>query len=172
MSCGGVHFHHSYRIKYLSHQAQGKDRILLLIRPLSLTKIPSQSRQTRASRHRLPSMVVLSAFLLLASITPCIVAECYLPNGVDRNKAKDAPDHNYQPCKNSTEASMCCNSGTGDICRDNGLCYNPSSKQIWRESCTDPTWKSPGCLKLCADDLLSEWWISDCSTSWSRWGVC
>ncbi|CAI4213252.1 unnamed protein product [Parascedosporium putredinis] len=52
-------------------------------------------------------------------------------------------------------ASMCCNVGTGDVCRDNGLCFNPSVEHLWRESCTDPTWKDPACVKLCHRDILN-----------------
>lgn len=93
---------------------------------------------------------------VLASAVRSVVAECYLPNGVNRNKAKDDESHDYQPCGNSTDVSMCCNVGTGDVCRENGLCYNRSAQLLWRESCTDPTWESPGCLKLCVGDTLSK----------------
>ena len=104
-------------------------------------------------------MVALTFLLLLVTSTApwVVIAECYLPNGVDRNETKNNPNHDYQPCNtNSTaEVSMCCNVGVGDVCREDGLCYNPTAKLVWRESCTDPTWGSPNCLKLCADDVPS-----------------
>ncbi|KAL9033007.1 MAG: hypothetical protein Q9214_007716 [Letrouitia sp. 1 TL-2023] len=43
---------------------------------------------------------------------------------------------------------MCCQNTTYEVCRPDGLC-DGSDNQIWRESCTDPTWKSPRCIKLC-----------------------
>ena len=48
---------------------------------------------------------------------------------------------------------MCCAwgsartaSGNADTCLPNGLCQN--AENTWRESCTDPTWQAPECLKL------------------------
>lgn len=48
---------------------------------------------------------------------------------------------------------MCCgwgsnrtNAGTADTCLPNGLCQAPVD--TWRESCTDPTWQAPECVKL------------------------
>ncbi|KAI4161940.1 MAG: hypothetical protein LQ342_004388 [Letrouitia transgressa] len=43
---------------------------------------------------------------------------------------------------------MCCQNTTYEVCRPDGLC-DGSDNQIWRESCTDPTWRSPRCIKLC-----------------------
>jgi len=49
---------------------------------------------------------------------------------------------------------MCCVIGFGkdiseaDFCRPDGLCYNPNHDQYWRESCTDPSWQHPACIKL------------------------
>lgn len=46
--------------------------------------------------------------------------------------------------------SMCCRKpgqSGGDICTsDNRFCDGGSN--IWRESCTDPTWQDPACKKL------------------------
>ncbi|PGH16539.1 hypothetical protein AJ79_01645 [Helicocarpus griseus UAMH5409] len=67
---------------------------------------------------------------------------------------------------------MCCAlsgrlSHTVDSCMSNGLCSNPcqldgsgicnseSGGAVWRESCTDPTWESPFCLKgICTDESM------------------
>lgn len=53
----------------------------------------------------------------------------------------------------SQEVSMCCRSivvagDPPDACLPNGLCVNTAgtAPTYWRESCTDPTWKSPICL--------------------------
>ena len=52
---------------------------------------------------------------------------------------------------------MCCairrDGGSADICEKNGLCGNPLIDQndFWRESCTDQSWQSESCLKLCVN---------------------
>lgn len=49
---------------------------------------------------------------------------------------------------------MCCVIGYGkdiseaEVCRMDGLCYSPGYDRDWRESCTDPTWQHPACIKL------------------------
>jgi hypothetical protein len=54
---------------------------------------------------------------------------------------------------------MCCAVGPGrdgsqDVClsgADTGLCGNAilnDAAGVWRESCTDPTWQDPACLKI------------------------
>jgi hypothetical protein len=54
-----------------------------------------------------------------------------------------------------TLSKVCCHTGSdengGDLCGSGstyGLC-GVTGTQLWRESCTDPTWESPACLKLC-----------------------
>lgn len=46
---------------------------------------------------------------------------------------------------------MCCatHRSDPDTPRRDGLCKYAPSGVIYRESCTDPTWKSPNCIKLC-----------------------
>ncbi|KAM7218995.1 hypothetical protein V8F06_005587 [Rhypophila decipiens] len=75
---------------------------------------------------------------------------CYRPDGVDRNALPWIKDNDYQPCNKGGGHSMCCSTQSFDTCRPNGLCYNEGAKLLWRESCTDPTWKDPACIKLCA----------------------
>ncbi|KAL8971904.1 MAG: hypothetical protein Q9183_000830 [Haloplaca sp. 2 TL-2023] len=75
--------------------------------------------------------------------------QCFLPNGTDRNfKLFDA---DYFPFQQNTDDghSMCCNIHH-DTPRSDGLCVDLSLGIVWRESCTDPTWDSPNCIKLCA----------------------
>ena len=55
---------------------------------------------------------------------------------------------------------MCCaiqkpNYSENDSCEKNGLCGNAKigDNTFWRESCTDPTWQSESCLKLCITGL-------------------
>ncbi|KAJ0285246.1 hypothetical protein COL940_003663 [Colletotrichum noveboracense] len=80
-------------------------------------------------------------------------AQCYLPNGTNRASTSDVGKNTYKPCDGNGH-SMCCNTYTGDVCRD-GFCWNESGRVLWRESCTDPTWQSPKCLKLCIDSSIS-----------------
>lgn len=92
-----------------------------------------------------------------ACLFPLVFAQCYLPNGTDRHAAANAGNGKWTPCPGgSTNGhTMCCNTNTGDQCRD-GLCWNEGSKLLWRESCTDPTWQSIGCLKLCISNNQSK----------------
>jgi len=77
-------------------------------------------------------------------------ALCYRPDG-------SSVGTDYQPC-NSGGNSMCCATNRvgahANTCRPDGLCYDLTSQYIWRESCTDPTWRDPACLQLCTTGLL------------------
>lgn len=90
-------------------------------------------------------------FLLLSNYArTSISAICYTPNGTD-TKLIGGQDW-YQPCNAHAEFSMCCALNRGnksDRCRGDGLCVNDVGGHLWRESCTDPTWQSSSCLKLC-----------------------
>lgn len=65
----------------------------------------------------------------------------------------------YSPCNNGDEHSMCCAAGQ-DTCRIDGLCYYngevKGSKGVFRDGCTDPTWESPSCVKLCLDGTCKQ----------------
>lgn len=81
---------------------------------------------------------------------------CYTPDGSDINKIWKVEDGDlYAPCNTSAPVSMCCAIGPNrtnpDVCISNGFCHNAffgDKDQTWRESCTDPTWKDPACIKL------------------------
>ncbi|TDZ71724.1 hypothetical protein CTRI78_v001851 [Colletotrichum trifolii] len=91
---------------------------------------------------------------ILASALIGIVAgqrRCFVPNGTNRHDLTNIGNNKYEPCE-SNGHSMCCNTATGDKCQSNGLCWNEGGRVSWRESCTDPTWQSPKCLKLCVSD--------------------
>jgi hypothetical protein len=83
-------------------------------------------------------------------------AACYTPEGLDRNAMFNESDgYLYAPCDNVVAVSMCCAIGPGrvaagsaDNCIPGGLCYNELANLYWRESCTDPTWEDPACIKL------------------------
>jgi len=90
--------------------------------------------------------------LLLLSVGPALSFKtCYSPGGDNRNGPYDTPSNStYLPC-NPTDgtASMCC--ATHDTCMPNGLCWNNAYHCWWRESCTDPDFTDPNCVKLFID---------------------
>lgn len=97
---------------------------------------------------------VVAVALLAAAPWPATVAgqgACFVPNGTNRDALTDVRNNKYVPCEGGGH-SMCCNTASGDKCQPNGLCWNEGARLTWRESCTDPTWQSPKCLKLCVDD--------------------
>ena len=70
---------------------------------------------------------------------------CYHPDG-------SAAPVAYQPCNTAANNSMCCATNRSSFvneCRPDGLCKQLDQGYIWRESCTDPTWKAKECLHLC-----------------------
>ncbi|KAJ8058827.1 hypothetical protein OCU04_011813 [Sclerotinia nivalis] len=89
------------------------------------------------------------SFGLFCWLTGLVKGQCYSYVGVEMDPA-------YMPCNGSAPVSMCCrlgviNNNGGDKCGSGsayGLCGITGS-QLWRESCTDKTWQSPLCLKLC-----------------------
>lgn len=52
----------------------------------------------------------------------------------------------HSPCDKNKAVSMCC--APGDECRPDGLCLNPV-RGLFRDGCTDPSWESSSCIKLC-----------------------
>src|ERR1700738_2653497 len=88
---------------------------------------------------------------------------CYIPDG------SVVTDGAYAPCNAVAGAtSMCCaivpvgnaqgyNASQLDTCLSSGLC-EASDGTFWRDSCTDPTWTSPNCLRnlVCIDTVSSE----------------
>lgn len=101
-----------------------------------------------------------SQFLVLTLIFTASEAACYRPDG-------SLEEGTWLPCnKDASQDSMCCALGIGvapenrtedtlDQCLPEGLCFNPSAGTYWRGSCTDKTWKSPNCNRLCIDGEVS-----------------
>ncbi|KAL8408589.1 hypothetical protein RB594_007142 [Gaeumannomyces avenae] len=70
----------------------------------------------------------------------------------------------------SGAASSCCE--PSQTCLSNGLCWNPTSNQIARVSCTDKSWNSDLCPRWCTteqQDSASE--LRQCSGSADHW-IC
>jgi hypothetical protein len=57
----------------------------------------------------------------------------------------------YLPCEGGVRSdsrfTMCC--ADYDVCRPDGMCLSGFDSEIWRDGCTDPTWQSSSCIKLC-----------------------
>ena len=85
--------------------------------------------------------------IILASLR--VSAQCYNPDGSQASSQ-------YQPC-NPDRPSMCCalnrTSAVVNSCRSDNLCADADNNSLWRESCTDPTWKDPACIQLCAEGV-------------------
>jgi hypothetical protein len=99
----------------------------------------------RTAPGSLLSFIVLHSLLSSSLASP----KCYNYDGTQSTNA-------FTACNDAGD-SMCCLLGesdhTGDVCGSGtmyGLC-GINGTQLSRESCTDPTWKSPACLKLCVD---------------------
>ncbi|KAF6841442.1 hypothetical protein CPLU01_00573 [Colletotrichum plurivorum] len=90
--------------------------------------------------------------IALSALAGTVVGQgaCFVPNGTNRHDLTNANIQKYVAC-DSGGHSMCCNRA-GDKCQPDGLCWSEEHRQLWRESCTDPTWQSPKCLKLCISD--------------------
>ena len=95
--------------------------------------------------------------ILFCLISPKAYSTCYFPNGTDANKSLPSPV--FQPCDSGGGDSMCCalNRSPPDKCRSDGLCESQLDLNIWRESCTDRSWKSPKCIQLCINGICM--WI-------------
>ena len=125
--------------------------------------VVASSNEYIMSLHNLQLLFFrFSISLLLASllVIPHVRADCYTFNGTLN------PDPDYQPCDSiEGSTSMCCatnrtTDGNVDVCLPNGLCQNfgldsegnkipDTNGGYWRETCSDQSWKSPYCLKLC-----------------------
>ena len=86
-------------------------------------------------------LLIILSFDLFCSFA---LAKCYYPDGSEMGA-------NYRPCDSGKEFNMCC--AEGDECRPDGLCFNNQTNLIYRDGCTDPSWESSSCIKLCNTGL-------------------
>ncbi|KAK6509566.1 hypothetical protein TWF481_004304 [Arthrobotrys musiformis] len=101
-----------------------------------------------------PFYIYITGILLLitaatAQISIAVVPECYFPDGSLTNSS------DYRACNKGANvgASMCCATANRsgdevDVCVSNGLCAG-SDGGYYRAGCTDETWESPACLRIC-----------------------
>lgn len=108
----------------------------------------------------MPKAIFNLCLLQAACFIPLAAAAlCFYPDG------SPVVDPAYQPCNPAVGAqSMCCGTNhtqrsLDDTCLPNGLCQTREANvdaMYWRESCTDPTWNSPFCLKgFCDTGVVS-----------------
>lgn len=89
-----------------------------------------------------PHLAVLPLALIVLLFKSSVSAtSCYFPDG-------GMAVSGYVPCNgNPNIVSMCCYTPNGDACTNQGLCV--TNGVYFRDYCTDPTWQSKGCVKLC-----------------------
>jgi hypothetical protein len=116
-------------------------------RSFSLLSVPCKMTFLRL-KSSVASSILFSILLALNAQIVASAATCYNPDGTARSN----PQGGYQPCQTGSGHSMCCNLQT-DQCLPSGLCVTTGFAPLWRESCTDPTWKDPACLNLCTSGI-------------------
>lgn len=93
-------------------------------------------------------MARFSLLLILPSwLFSTVKSDCYFPNGTNRDDGTGV----WSSCNRDFDVSMCCS--INQKCLPDGLCQS-GDQPIWRESCTDPFWRSENCTKLCTDGLV------------------
>lgn len=102
------------------------------------------------------AMLKLLIFLLLAA--SYVTARCYFPDGTLDTKSFVC---NTTAVDNGGSSACCL---AGDDCYDSGTCYQGWSGIAYRNTCTDPTWKSRACPQFCleSDMLDAGIWIQSC----------
>ncbi|KAL8921386.1 MAG: hypothetical protein Q9172_004038 [Xanthocarpia lactea] len=121
----------------------------------SLYQLPHETNRARMPKRQLTTAYMSFSWSigLLALISLRLVsAACFLPNSTNRNTPEK---DRYRPSGAGSlvdDFQMCCRLvgvDSPDVPRKDGLCTSGSN--VWRESCTDPTWASPSCVKLCVN---------------------
>ena len=118
--------------------------------------------QSRQPSHHGPILFLLFLHYLLLTRAQQNVS-CFFPNGITIADEASKNDF-YAACPTSAGndgSYMCCKTSYpfNDVCNDNGLCARQNDASLGeqqgllRSTCTDPTWTSPSCLKLCITGL-------------------
>lgn len=94
------------------------------------------------------------AVVVLSIFTTGSAEQCFYPDGTLSNET---------PCSSSPTGSSCC--AASAFCLDNGLCFE--SGLVQRGGCTDETWGSAACAKICKNENSNgSIAITPCATSW------
>lgn len=112
--------------------------------PKLVTSFVFHSSPPKRTTHSLHNSITdsnMTRFLYILVLASIAVAQsCYYPNG------NAVTSEQVFACSNSA-GSHCCPQNWE--CLNNGLCFHPSEQTIGRYSCTDKTWKSSLCPKVC-----------------------
>ena len=106
---------------------------------------------------RMRTLSLIALITLVQTVTASVT--CYGPNGTAN--IEDCCGGAYSPCNGIS--GMCCALGRtiNEQHQRNAWvmasCYQENNGELWRESCTDPTWQDPSCLKLCLDGSKLSW---------------
>lgn len=101
---------------------------------------------------------MLKSLTFFLTAVSCATGRCYFPDGTLDTKSFVC---NTTAVDNG-DFSACCSAG--DDCYDSGTCYQGWSGIAYRNTCTDPTWKSAACPQFCleSDMLDAGIWIQSC----------
>jgi hypothetical protein len=137
-----------------------RSRLRSLLPPNFLLSLPRTVLSLRCLSTGTMQVLQLPAFPILFALlfhSVLVSTTCYFPDG----SIQDTPA--FVACDQTVGSdSMCCGTNwtannpkvANDKCEVNGLCLNSDNGAplYWRGSCTDPTWKSPFCIKnLCTE---------------------
>ncbi|KAI0021547.1 hypothetical protein F4780DRAFT_737812 [Xylariomycetidae sp. FL0641] len=96
---------------------------------------------------------LLGALAALVSLAGADEVACYAPDGVTLGNNESFVPCNKLGITQTGVYSSCCrldgDPAQRDLCATTGLCLNGGV--IYREYCTDKTWKSPACVSVCTD---------------------
>ncbi len=116
--------------------------------------VPKQLPHTMPFRTTLRVATVLSLFLEQSFAE----SQCYWPN-------HNAAFGNYTACNAAAPYSSCCRAS--EVCMTNGLCLQTQelANRLSRGACTDQTFSSTACPKVCDDsESCFEIWKESRST--------
>lgn len=122
-------------------------------------------RHQQTTLLRIVPIRLLILFQYSLNIRAAQSIDCYFPNGdAITDSATSSTNDFYVPCNQSfgnDNQHMCCKTASpfNDVCNPDGLCArdnNPGlgeDQGLMRSTCTDPSWTSPSCLKLCTTGI-------------------
>lgn len=101
---------------------------------------------------------MLKCLIFFITAASCTTARCYYPDGTLDTKSFVC----NTTAVDSGGSSACCSAG--DDCHDSGTCFQGWSGIAYRNTCTDPTWKSAACPQFCLESgmLDAGIWIQSC----------
>ena len=137
--------------------------------PIFFIHVALFSKTIRAILQNLKMSIKWAIVLIYLQFSRLIAADCYWPDG----NLTTAYWGRLNACNNGPDPdgyNMCCNFASD--CQKNGLCQISSQPLLFRRmGCTDSSWESKNCLKLCINgngatilsacyfSLLTKWYM-------------